>query len=76
MYIENTLQGGPTEFYTGNEVLCMLFDTSLSIFTVASLEQPIESFNIRCKIQLDHPVGIGYNSSALFVTFCTLSLDM
>ena len=38
------------------EVFYMLFDTSLSIFTLASLKQHMTYFNFRCWIQLDLPV--------------------
>ena len=36
----------------------MMFDRSLSIFSIASLNQHIEYFNFRCRIQLDLPVVI------------------
>ena len=38
------------------EVFYMLFDRSLSIFSMISLKQHIEYFNFRCKIQVDLPV--------------------
>ena len=36
----------------------MLFDRSLSIFSMTSLKQYMEYFHFRCKIQLDHPVNL------------------
>ena len=38
------------------EVLCMLFDRALSIFTMISIENHIKYFNFRSKIQLDVPL--------------------
>ena len=38
------------------EVFCMLFDRSLSIFSMTSLIQHIEYSHFLCKIQLDLPV--------------------
>ena len=38
------------------EVFYILFDRSLSIFSMTFLRQHLEYFNFRCKIQLDLPV--------------------
>ena len=46
------------------KVFHMLFEISLSIFSMTSLKQHIEYFNFRCKIKLDLPV----HSSAVMVS--------
>ena len=38
------------------EVFDMLFDRSLSIFSMTFLKQHMEYFNFRCKIHFDLPV--------------------
>ena len=45
------VQGGPTEFNSEIEVFYMLFDRYLSNFSMASVKQNIDHFNIRCKIK-------------------------
>ena len=50
------------------EILCVLFDRALSIFTMTSIKKHIENLNFRSKILLDHPVCSSplTNSSGVF----------
>ena len=51
-------------FTTEVEVIYMLFNRSLSIFSMTSLNLHIEYFNFRCKIQLDLSVGLFHQQQA------------
>ena len=44
------------DFTPDIEVLCIMFQRYLYIFTAISTTQHVEYFNFRCRIQLDHPV--------------------
>ena len=43
-------------FTPETEVFYMMFDRSLSIFSMTYLKQHMKYLNIGCLIQLDHPV--------------------
>ena len=50
------LQGGQLNSTQEIEILCMLFDRALSIFSMTSIKKHMDYFNFRSKIQLYHPV--------------------
>ena len=48
----------------------MMFDRSLSVFSMTSLKHLMELFNIRCYVQLDLPVLLN-----LMVPYCLLYVE-
>ena len=51
-------------------VVYMMFDRSLSVFSMTSLKHLMELFNIRCYVQLDLPVLLN-----LMVPYCLLYVE-
>ena len=61
-----TQQGGPTEFYTGNESIAYAVlsrNVILKIEREEISQTALKYFNFRSKIQLDHPVDVQFEIS-------------